>query len=197
MINEFFSHLHSDYNPKTDNEHTHRTHLENFLREFCDSTNPDIAVRQKIKGENLKTPDFSQYIVKKGDLLIAISGATTGKVGVYLMNEEAMLNQRVGKFKPKSVLDKNFLFKFLSTKVEENLKISVGSAQPNLSTEQINNFKIPFPPLEEQKQITAKLDALQEKTQTLEKIYCEKITALQSLKQSLLNQAFQGELTKD
>ena len=61
MINEFFSHLHKDYNPKTDNEHTHRTTLENFLREFCDSTNPDIAVRQEIKGENLKTPDFSFF----------------------------------------------------------------------------------------------------------------------------------------
>ena len=40
-----------------------------------------------------------KFIVRKGDLLIAMSGATTGKMGVYLYEEDALLNQRVGNLK--------------------------------------------------------------------------------------------------
>ena len=40
-----------------------------------------------------------KFIVRKGDLLIAMSGATTGKMGVYFYEEDALLNQRVGNLK--------------------------------------------------------------------------------------------------
>lgn len=102
--------------------------------------------------------DLSKYEIKQGDLLIAMSGATTGKIGIHTTNEKLLLNQRVGKFEPKSKLDKKYLFNFLSTKVEESLAISAGAAQPNLSTEQIKNFEIPIPPLQEQQRIVAILD---------------------------------------
>lgn len=102
--------------------------------------------------------DLSRYEVHDGDLLIAMSGATTGKIGFNNTGDVFLLNQRVGKFEPKENLDKKFLFYFLSTKVEENLAISAGAAQPNLSTKQIKEFQIPFPPLEEQKRIVAVLD---------------------------------------
>ena len=102
--------------------------------------------------------DLSKYKIIKGDLLIAMSGATTGKIGIHKTNKVLLLNQRVGKFNPKSVLNKSFLFDFLETKVEESLAISAGAAQPNLSTEQIKNFQIPLPPLPEQKRIVSILD---------------------------------------
>lgn len=47
-----------------------------------------------------------RYLIKKGDLLIAMSGATTGKNGVYQSNEPAYLNQRVGNIK---IIDNNVL----------------------------------------------------------------------------------------
>lgn len=87
-----------------------------------------------------------------------MSGATTGKIGIHTTNEKLLLNQRVGKFEPKPILNKRYLFSFLSTKVEESLAISAGAAQPNLSTEQIKNFEIPIPPLPEQQRIVAILD---------------------------------------
>jgi type I restriction enzyme, S subunit len=102
--------------------------------------------------------DLKKYQVVKGDLLIAMSGATTGKIGFNTTDQLYYLNQRVGKFKPKDGLQKRFLFYFLSTRVEENLRISAGSAQPNLSTEQIKDFAIPVPPLLEQKRIVGILD---------------------------------------
>ena len=138
--------------------------------------------------------DLSKYEIRKGDLLIAMSGATTGKIGIHQSNEVLLLNQRVGKFKPKNKLFKNYLFYYLSTRIKENLSISVGSAIPNLSTKQINNFKIPIPPLTEQKQITERLDYLSQKTTALQETYCKKIQNLIELKNSLLKQAFSGEL---
>lgn len=102
--------------------------------------------------------NFERFKVYKDDLVIAMSGATTGKLGINNSDTVFYLNQRVGKFIPKKVLLKSFLYYFLSTKVEESLRIAAGAAQPNLSTEQINSFEIPLPPFPEQEHILAILD---------------------------------------
>jgi type I restriction enzyme S subunit len=102
--------------------------------------------------------NFDRFKVCKGDLVIAMSGATTGKLGINNSETVFYLNQRVGKFIPNKNIIKSYLYYFLSTKVEESLSIAAGAAQPNLSTEQINNFIIPVPSLSEQKKIVATLD---------------------------------------
>jgi len=102
--------------------------------------------------------NLEKYKVFPGDLLIAMSGATTGKIGINNTDAIFFLNQRVGKFSPHEVLDKRYLYFYLSTKVAEHLEVSQGAAQPNLSTEQIKNIEIPLPTIEEQKRIVAILD---------------------------------------
>jgi type I restriction enzyme S subunit len=138
--------------------------------------------------------NLDRYKVLKGDLLIAMSGGTTGKIGFNTEDTVFYLNQRVGKFEPGKNLDKRYLYYFLSTKVEENLKISAGSAQPNLSTEQIKGFVLPLPAIDEQRRIVATWDALNAETTRLAAIYQQKLAALEALKKSLLHQAFSGEL---
>ena len=103
---------------------------------------------------------LDSYQIKKNDILIAMSGATTGKIGLYDTEEISYLNQRVGLFRIENSNLRSYLFYFLSTQIEKNLELSLGAAQPNLSTEQINNIELPLPPLEEQKRIVAKLDIL-------------------------------------
>lgn len=102
--------------------------------------------------------NLDRFRVLQGDLLVAMSGATTGKLGINNSETVFYLNQRVGKFIPKKHLNKAFLYYFLTTKVEESLRIAAGAAQPNLSTEQINNFEVPLPPLPDQQRIVAILD---------------------------------------
>ena len=138
--------------------------------------------------------NLDRYKVMKDDLLIAMSGGTTGKIGFNTEDTVFYLNQRVGKFEPSKKLDKRYLYYFLSTKVEENLKISAGSAQPNLSTEQIKSFILPLPAIEEQRRIVSAWDSLQAETQRLARLYEQKLAALEALKKSLLHQAFTGEL---
>ena len=57
--------------------------------------------------------------------------------------------------------------------------------------------RFPFPSVDEQKRIVAKLDFISIETQRLETIYRKKIAALNELKQSILQKAFTGELTAD
>jgi len=102
--------------------------------------------------------NLDRYRVVEGDLLIAMSGATTGKIGINNTGIDFLLNQRVGKFVPSKKLDKQYLYYYLSTQVEKHLEISAGAAQPNLSTEQIKGMKIPFPSILKQKRIVAILD---------------------------------------
>ncbi len=156
--------------------------------EICDNR-PIFASPDDYK-ENL-----DRYIVRNGDLLIAMSGATTGKVGFNNTDKEFLLNQRVGKFEPGTKLDIDFLFYFLSPKVEENLAISAGAAQPNLSTKQIKEFRIPLPSVEEQKDICNRLNEISTETERLRATYEQKLKDLAELKQSLLQKAFSGELT--
>jgi hypothetical protein len=51
MITAFQTYIQaiSGYNPKTDNEHTYRTPLENFLNVICADINKDIIPRQEVK----------------------------------------------------------------------------------------------------------------------------------------------------
>ncbi|CAK8725576.1 Restriction endonuclease subunit S [Candidatus Electrothrix aarhusensis] len=119
--------------------------------ELCDNR-PVFVDRNDYK------EDLRKYEVHNGDLVIAMSGATTGKIGFNKTGGMFLLNQRVGKFAPSGKLDIKFLFFYLIAEAAKNLKISVGSAQPNLSTKQIKNFLLPLPPVPEQKRIVAILN---------------------------------------
>ncbi|MBA4336889.1 restriction endonuclease [bacterium] len=134
--------------------------------------------------------DFDKYQALKGDLVIAMSGATTGKLAICDADEIFYLNQRVGKFKPKKDLSNDYLYYFLSTRIEENLKISAGSAQPNLSTEQIKSFKIPLPPLPEQHRIVKILDEVFDKTAKAKENAEKKIQQAKALFESYLQSVF-------
>ena len=103
-----------------------------------------------------------KFIVSKGDLLIAMSGATTGKMGVYSKNEISYLNQRVGNIK---ILNKDLLLPeyrnyFMISKMDDILKLAYGGAQPNISAKVISSFLFPLPSIAEQQRIVTKIEEL-------------------------------------
>lgn len=133
---------------------------------------------------------LDSYQIKKNDILIAMSGATTGKIGLYDTEEISYLNQRVGLFRIENSNLRSYLFYFLSTQIEKNLELSLGAAQPNLSTEQINNIELPLPPLEEQKRIVAKLDILFAKIDKAIDLHQKNIDEADIFIASVLNDVF-------
>ena len=148
----------------------------------------DSVAKFNIKSYDI---DLSKYIVYPGDILIAMSGGTTGKVGINYTDKCFYLNQRVGVFREKkNKLNHKYLYFYLQTKSDESLKIAAGAAQPNLSTAQIKDFVIPIPSLPEQECIAARLDAISEKVKALQANYDQTITLCDDLKQSLLKSIF-------
>lgn len=104
------------------------------------------------------------YHVKKDDILIALSGATVGKVGIYNDVKPALLNQRIGKINSKNdKVHNRYLFRYVNSGLfkRQVLNLAAGCAQPNISTSQIQSIQIPLPPLEIQRHIADTLDKTQ------------------------------------
>ena len=74
-----------------------------------------------------KLDNDSDFIIKKGELIIAMSGATTGKVAVYDLEHESYINQRVGLFKKtSSELYYPFLVQYTLSEIKnQNLEINM------------------------------------------------------------------------
>lgn len=103
--------------------------------------------------------NLSPYIVRQNDIVIAMSGATTGKIGVNIAPYNFYLNQRVGKFIPKeNIVLSRYLYHLLLQMSEEIYAISEGGAQPNLSSEKLKKLTAYIPPISEQKCIVKVLD---------------------------------------
>ncbi|EAJ3181123.1 restriction endonuclease subunit S [Campylobacter coli] len=138
----------------------------------------------------------SAKIFQKGTLLIAMYGATAGRLGI--LNLDSATNQAVCAFLHKDnknikFLEK-FLFYFLFFIRDKIIKDSFGGAQPNISQTYIKNLQIPLPPLKEQEQIAKHLDELSSHVKNLKQNYQAQIKDLQELKNSLLDKAFKGNL---
>lgn len=89
-----------------------------------------------------------KFKLEEGDVLIAMTGATVGKVGIMPKNSQPYyLNQRVGKFEFVGESSKEFVFCLTNTKhfriQIENL--ASGAAQPNISGKQIESIKTLLP----------------------------------------------------
>lgn len=100
----------------------------------------------------------SVYRINKNDILIAMSGATVGKVGKYCFDKVALLNQRVCKLIPKSNIYNDFLYYYCLSPVfkKEIQENAFGCAQPNISVKQIETFYINVPNLFEQEKAIKK-----------------------------------------
>ena len=105
------------------------------------------------------TVNFENFKVFPGDVVVALSGATTGKSAKNKTNLTYLLNQRVAKFIPnENMLLNSYLYHWTKSKENEFLQMAGGGAQPNLSTEQMKIMEIPIPPIAEQERIVAILD---------------------------------------
>lgn len=110
---------------------------------------------------SLKTTTLDKFIIKKDDVLIAMTGATVGKVAISRIGN-LLLNQRVGlvRAKEEKIL-KHFLSNILlSDSFYDFCQFNAGGgAQGNISPTQILGYEIPLPPLEIQQKIVDEIEA--------------------------------------
>ena len=103
--------------------------------------------------------ELKRYLIKKGDVLIAMTGATVGKVAVS-NSDNLLLNQRVGLVRTKGNVIQEFIKWLLLSDLfyEYAQQTAGGGAQGNISPTQILKYKIPLLSLEIQKQLVAGIE---------------------------------------
>ena len=105
---------------------------------------------------------YNKYLIKEGDILVAMTGATSGKTAISHL-DNLLLNQRVGIIRNRDLVNSEYLKYFLFSNVFYDYcqNNSGGGAQGNVSPRKILDFKIPLPPLEIQKEIVEELEQYQ------------------------------------
>jgi len=131
-----------------------------------------------------------------GSVLIAMYGATIGKLGI--LSIPATTNQACCACIPFSGIYNKFLFYFLMSNKQAFIKRGEGGAQPNISKEKIIETLIPLPPLSEQQRIVAKIEELMPHIEEYDKAETQNnklnISFPEKLKKSILQEAVQGKL---
>jgi type I restriction enzyme, S subunit len=93
----------------------------------------------------------SAKLFPAGTVLLAMYGATVGKLGILSM--DAATNQAVCGITPPQYIDRLFLFYFLLSQRKALIEKSTGGAQPNISQKIVRELRLPIPPLNEQRRV--------------------------------------------
>ena len=134
--------------------------------------------------------------LKTGDILFTNRGEIGKMAIVDPSHDGSNLNSQVAWLRCNETLNNRFLFHFLNSgKIKAHLESAKnGAALQQFTIKQIKELKIPIPSRDQQKEIVLGLDGLSKKTQRLTRLYEQKLEALESLKKSLLHEAFSGNL---
>ena len=163
----------------------------NWIR-ISDATQSEkyiYSTQTKITPEGAKRSRF----VEENDFILTNS-MSFGRP--YIMKTTGYIHDGWFVIRLKGSVDLNYFYYLLiSPYVREQFNsLASGAIVLNISGDLVKKAILPIPPIEEQRSIVARLDALSTETQRLEAIHRQKIAALDELKQSLLQKAFAGEL---
>jgi type I restriction enzyme S subunit len=137
----------------------------------------------------------SAKIFPKGTLLVALYGATVGKLGI--LGIQATTNQAICGIFESKIIDTMFLYYLLFFNRPTLLEERIGGAQPNISQLVIRNLSLVIPPLKEQHRIVSKLEELFSQLDIAVAELKKAKEQIKTYKQSVLKYAFKGKLTID
>jgi type I restriction enzyme S subunit len=113
-----------------------------------------VGSEEKISDEAIQSGSFRKNVV--GDILLAMYGATIGKVAI--LGEDAVTNQAVCGCTPIPQINTRYLFWFLRSNRKNFMTSAEGGAQPNISKIKIQRTSVPLPPIDEQIRIADLVD---------------------------------------
>lgn len=168
-------------------------------KDWCDEGVPVLKIKNITGDGSVDTSDadcvpsaintdrMMRYRLGFGDILIAMTGATAGKVGIIRSHGLFLLNQRVAKLVPTDV-DAGYFWSVVRSEEYEKLffRLADGAAQPNMSGSQIERLPIPVPPLKTQQRIAAILGAYDD----LIEVNRRRVAVLEEMAQGLFEEWF-------
>jgi type I restriction enzyme, S subunit len=136
-----------------------------------------LDVKKRISKKALISYGLKMY--PKGSLIIAMYGATIGKLGI--LGIDATVNQACCVIQPGEKIDTKFIFYYLLGNKKEIINMAYGGGQPNINQDLIKKLSIVVPPISTQQKIatyldekTAIIDAMIEKKQRMMELLEEK-----------------------
>jgi len=170
--------------------------------DYYGGTIPWVKSGELSKGLILKTEEYiteaavkgsSAKVFPAGTLLIALYGATIGKLG--FLGVDAATNQAICGIFKNEILDLNYLFYFLYHNKNKLIEQGAGGAQPNISQTILKELEITIPPAKEQHRIVTKIEELfSDLDKGIETLRNAK-EQLKVYRQAVLKYAFEGRLT--
>jgi type I restriction enzyme S subunit len=147
-----------------------------------------------------KFQEMQRFELKSGDLIMSCSG-TMGKVAIVPENiEQGVINQALLKITPNKNVMGEYISRLLSSKFFQDIlaKLSGGAAIQNVpAVSVLKDIEVPVPDIKNQKLIVDIIDILEANKNIIKNSYLQKCLEIKALKQSILQQAFSGELVKD
>ena len=123
--------------------------------------NDDIIEDTSEKITELGVRNSSVKVNRPGNVLIAMYGATIGKLGI-VGKRKLVTNQACCGCTPYNEIYNWYLFYYLFSSRKRLIDLGSGGAQPNISKQKIEKFSFPLPPLPEQKRIVERIKILSE-----------------------------------
>lgn len=140
---------------------------------------------------------MKQYAVQIGDIMIARTGATTGKSYLICDDVEAVFASFLIRLK---VVDKNLDYNYLYGYMQSEdywrqiTDFSSGIAQPGVNANKLKQIKFKCPSLPEQHEIVRLIDDLLARERAAQQAAEQALASIDLMKKSILARAFRGEL---
>lgn len=140
---------------------------------------------------------MKQYAVQIGDIMIARTGATTGKSYLICDDVEAVFASFLIRLK---VVDKNLDYNYLYGYMQSEdywrqiTDFSSGIAQPGVNANKLKQIKFKCPSLPEQHEIVRLIDDLLARERAAQQVTEQALASIDLMKKSILARAFRGEL---
>ena len=133
----------------------------------------------------------SAKIFKKNSIVIAMYGATIGKLGI--LSRKMSTNQACGVVELSDFVNNNYTFNFFKSIKQLLIGKSKGGAQPNISQEILKNLEFPLPPIEEQKEIVRILESVLDRENRVSELL-GLMESISLLEKGILDKAFRGKI---
>lgn len=169
---------------------------------FYNGNIPFLKVKDVTKDSKMYLTTYEHSIKEAGlhktrrisphTLLLSNSGATLGVPKICMI--EATMNDGIAAFLNLDKRSNTYLYFFWLSKTKELRNIDMGAAQPNLNTDIIKNYDIPYCSFDEQHLVVQEIENRLSVADKMGESIWESLQKAEALRQSILKKAFEGQL---
>lgn len=134
---------------------------------------------------------------QRGDVLVTRVGAGIGEACIIDTDLEFSVYVSLTHIRPNKEILSEYIVYFFNTEYCYQLNHEgtvVGGGQGNLNVKNVERYRIPLPPIDEQKQIVAYLDNYRSETDELISKYQKQIELMQEYRTAIISQAVTGKI---